>query len=77
MDRVISGHVQFQGAESPDGIFSPHKLDTTHPNSKDVFAPSLSDQGTPRRAASGAGCSVTRVAQGKAVSTDRLASASA
>jgi hypothetical protein len=29
MDRVISGHVQCQGAESPDGIFSPHKLDTT------------------------------------------------
>ena len=48
MDRVISGHVQFQGSESPDGIFSPHKLDTTrnfYPNSKDPFAPSLSDQG--------------------------------
>jgi len=48
MDRVISGHVQFQGAESPDGIFSPHKLDTTrslYPNSEDPFAPSLSDQG--------------------------------
>ena len=48
MDRVMSGHVQFQGAESPDGIFSPHKLDTTrnvYPISKDPSAPSLSEQG--------------------------------
>jgi len=48
MHLVISGHVHFQEAERPDGIFSPHKLDMTrilYPDSKEAVAPSLSDQG--------------------------------